>query len=73
MTRDIATDRHHAGHDLYVTDAAHALHPLVPRVLVRCCRCGRLRRRRHVHRHERDLSEQLLAAGDRVPTPRGRL
>jgi len=42
MTSDIAIDRHHAGHDLYVTDATHALHPMVPRVLVRCCRCGRL-------------------------------
>lgn len=42
MTAIAATDRHHAGHDLYVTDATHALHPLMPRVLVRCCRCGRL-------------------------------
>lgn len=39
---DIAAGRHHAGHDLHVTDATHALHPLVPRVLVRCCLCGRL-------------------------------
>lgn len=30
------------GHDLYVTDARFAADPLVPRVLLRCCRCGRL-------------------------------
>ena len=34
--------RDHGGHDLYVTDATHALSPPAPRVLLRCCRCGRL-------------------------------
>jgi hypothetical protein len=28
------------GHDLYVTDATYAISPLVPRVLLRCERCG---------------------------------
>ena len=35
-------NRHHDGHDLYVTDARYATDPLVPRVLLRCVRCGRL-------------------------------
>lgn len=30
------------GHNLHVTDARFATDPLVPRVLLRCCRCGRL-------------------------------
>lgn len=30
------------GHDLYVADARFATDPMMPRVLLRCCRCGRL-------------------------------
>lgn len=36
------TTRTSGGHDLYVTDASHALSQVAPRVLLRCARCGRL-------------------------------
>lgn len=38
----MASTQRSGGHDLYVTDAKYATDPLVPRVLLRCCRCGRL-------------------------------
>lgn len=35
-------DRFSGGHDYYVTEAGHALSPIAPRVLLRCCRCNTL-------------------------------
>jgi hypothetical protein len=34
--------RFSGGHDYYVTEADHALSPIAPRVLLRCCRCNSL-------------------------------
>jgi hypothetical protein len=34
------TTRFNGWHDYYVIDASHAISPIAPRVLLRCCRCN---------------------------------